>query len=186
MENIIIRTATPDDAAALLAIYAPYVTGTAITFEYDVPSLEEFRGRIANTLKKYPYLVAEKDGTVVGYAYAGAFKARAAYSWAVELSIYLSPGAKGLGMGRKLYAALEESLKKMGVTNLYACIAFPETDDEYLTRNSVDFHAHLGFTLIGHFHKCGFKFRRWYDMVWMEKLIGDHIPDQPEVTPFIP
>ena len=89
MENMIIRTATANDAEAILNIYAYYVENTAITFEYDVPTLEEFTQRIENTLKKYPYLVAEKDGEILGYAYAGVFKDRAAYDWSAETTIYL-------------------------------------------------------------------------------------------------
>ena len=100
-----IRVATKEDAEALLAIYAPYVEKTAITFEYEVPSIEEFRCRIQETLKKYPYLVAEKNGKIVGYAYAGAFHARPAYDWAVETSIYVSELQKGEGIGKALYKA---------------------------------------------------------------------------------
>lgn len=184
MSDIMIRAATPDDAGEILAIYAPYVEKTAITFEYDVPSPEEFRRRIAATLEKYPYLVAVNEGKIVGYAYAGPFKARAAYDWAAEVTIYLAPQATGLGIGRRLYAALEDALRDMGILNLYACIGYPETADEYLTRNSAEFHAHMGYGFIGLFHKCGYKFGRWYDMIWMEKIIGEHLPEQAEVRPF--
>ena len=184
MQEIIIRTASADDAAEILEIYAPYVRNTAITFEYEVPSLSEFRGRIENTLQKYPYLAAVCGGKIVGYAYAGPFKARAAYDWAVELTIYLAPEAQGKGIGRKLYAALEDALKKMGVLNLYACIGYPRVEDEYLTRNSAEFHAHLGFEKVGEFHRCGFKFGRWYDMIWMEKIIGEGTDAQQPVTPY--
>lgn len=174
MNNIRIRTATPDDAPTILAIYSHYVLNTAITFEIDVPSLSEFRGRITQTLSKYPYLVAMRDGSIVGYAYAGPFKERAAYDHSVELTIYLSPDERGQGTGRKLYTALEKSLSDMGIINLYACIGDPITEDEYLTHNSENFHAHLGFTKVGTFHKCGRKFGRWYNMIWMEKFIGEH------------
>lgn len=174
-----IRTACPEDAKKLLAIYAPYVTGTAITFEYEVPSAEEFSGRIRHVLEKYPYLVAEKDGELLGYAYAGSFHAREAYSWAVETSIYVRQDRKRAGIGKKLYDALESVLKEQGILNMNACIAFPEEEDEYLTRNSVEFHEHLGYRFVGEFRKCGYKFDRWYHMVWMEKHIGDHKHDQP-------
>ena len=174
MEQITIRNAVPEDAPALLAVYAPYVTDTAITFEYDVPSEAEFRARIAATLEKYPYFVAEKGGRAVGYAYAGPFRTRAAYGWSAELSIYLAPEAKGLGLGRRLYEALEEALRKMGILNMYACISWPEEEDAYLDRHSVAFHAHMGFRMVGEFRRCGYKFGRWYSMVWMEKLIGGH------------
>ena len=121
--NIHIRTASPDDAAALLAIYAPYVRETAITFEYEVPSTEEFARRITHTLKKYPYLVAEKDHTILGYAYAGPFHERAAYDWAVETSIYVDQNLKHSGIGGLLHDALENALKKQGILNMNACIA---------------------------------------------------------------
>ena len=228
LSGVTIRPAGPNDAAALLAIYRPYVENTAITFEYDVPTEEEFRARIAHTITRYPYLIAEREGRPVGYAYAGPFKERAAYDWAVEVSIYVAQECRRSGIGRALYRALEEVLAEMGIQNLEACIAVPavsfgsygnsstdssETDntpgtdtafaagiddtpvaaaaaatggdrkaritvpsisDEYLDRSSVDFHAHLGYRLVGGFDRCGCKFGRWYSMVWMEKHIGQH------------
>lgn len=180
-----IRPAAPADAGALLAIYAPYVNETAITFEYEVPGAAEFAGRIENTLKKYPYLVAERGGEPLGYAYAGAFKDRAAYDWAVETSVYIRRDARHLGLGRALYAALETALAAQGILNLNACIAVPPTgEDEYLSGDSVAFHERLGYALVGQFHACGYKFGRWYDMVWMEKFLGAHAADQPPVRPF--
>ncbi|MBO4367573.1 MAG: GNAT family N-acetyltransferase [Clostridia bacterium] len=170
----LIRRAELSDAERLLEIYGHYVRDTAITFEYETPSIEEFRARMARIMKRYPYLVIEKDGAIEGYAYAGAFKDRAAYDWSCEVTIYLDRRAQKCGRGRKLYEALETALTEMGIQNLYACIAYPETEDEYLTKNSVDFHAHLGYTRAGEYHKCGYKFGRWYDMVWMEKIIGTH------------
>ena len=125
-----IRSATTQDAARLLAIYAYYVEKTAISFEREVPSLTEFTGRIAKTLLKYPYLVVEEDGVVEGYTYAGPFKERAAYDRSCELSIYLARDSKGRGYGRKLYEAMEAALKDMGIMNMYACIADPITEDE--------------------------------------------------------
>ena len=172
-DNIKIRTARPEDAPELLKIYAPYVEDTAITFEYTVPTLADFKGRIEHTLKKYPYLVAERDGELLGYAYTGEFKERAAYDWAVETSIYVRQDCKRLGLGRRLYAALEAVSRLQNVLNLYACIAYPKVEDEYLTRNSVEFHTHLGFKLVGEFHNCAYKFNRWYNMVWMELPLGD-------------
>lgn len=174
MENFVVRSATVKDAEALLNIYAYYVENTAITFEYDVPTLEEFEQRIANTLKKYPYLVIEKEGAILGYAYAGVFKDRAAYDWSAETTIYLKYDAVKCGLGRMLYEALEEEMKTRGFLNLYACIGYPIEEDEYLTKNSAQFHAHLGYQTVGEFHKCGYKFGRWYNMIWMEKLIGEH------------
>ena len=179
-----IRIASENNAEDILKIYAPYVEQTAITFEYEVPSLEEFTGRIRGTLKRYPYLVAEKDGTIVGYAYVGCLKDRAAYDWAVETSIYVDMTRKHKGIGKKLYDALEQILKELGILNLYACIAYPETEDEYLTKDSVQFHAHLGYRMIGEFRNCGYKFDRWYHMVWMEKIIGEHHTGQADPQTF--
>lgn len=172
--SITIRTATPDDAAALLAIYAPYVTKTAITFEYEVPSEEEFRRRIQTTLEAYPYLVAERGGTIIGYVYASAFHTRPAYDWNVETSIYIAKEARHTGAGRKLYEALETYLRAQGIVTLYACITYPATPDPYVDTNSVDFHSHMGHDLVANFKKSGYKFDRWYDVVWMEKEIGAH------------
>ena len=181
---ITLRTAALPDAERLLEIYRPYVEETAITFEYTVPTIEEFRGRMARVLEKYPYLVAERDGTIVGYAYAGSFVGRAAYDWSVETTIYLDSAVRRQGIGGRLYAALETALAAMGILNLNACIGYPEVEDEHLTRNSVEFHAHLGYEWVGQFHNCGYKFGRWYHMVWMEKMLGGH-PVQPDpVVPF--
>ena len=176
--EITIRTASPADAKALLTIYAPYVTDTAITFEYQVPTVEEFAGRIRRVLEKYPYLVAEQDGEILGYAYVGTFHDRAAYDWAVETSIYVNQKKRRTGIGKTLYLALEAVLKEQGILNLNACIGYPEVEDEYLTKNSVEFHAHLGYRFVGEFRQCGYKFGRWYNMVWMEKHIGEHRHEQ--------
>lgn len=172
--DIHIRVASVDDAEALLAIYAPYVEKTAITFEYEVPSLDEFRGRICHTLQKYPYLVAEEKEKILGYAYVGTFHDRAAYDWAVETSIYVDENLRRSGVGGKLNRALEVVCKAMGILNMEACIAVPEVEDEHLTRNSEEYHTHIGYRLVGEFYKCGYKFGRWYNMVWMEKMIGEH------------
>ena len=174
MKKCTIRVARIEDAEELLAIYAPYVEETAISFEYSVPSLEEFQGRMRNILQKYPYLVAERDGEIVGYTYASAFKQRAAYDWDVETTIYVKQDDRKTGVGRQLYAALDEALSCQNILNLNACIGYPEKEDEYLTKNSVQFHEHLGFHMVGEFKKCGYKFNRWYNMVWYEKFIGKH------------
>ena len=177
-DSVTIRTATSADSQALLNIYAPYVINTAITFEYDVPSVEEFSSRIAHTLEKYPYLIAEEGGNILGYAYASPFHDRPAYDWAVETSIYVDQNIKHRGIGRKLHDALESTLREQGILNMNACIAYPPEEDEHLDKNSVEFHAHMGYRLVGEFYKCGYKFNRWYNMVWMEKLIGEHLSDQ--------
>ncbi len=182
--TVTIRPVQFSDAPSLVEIYRYYVEKTAITYEYEVPSVTEFENRIKAITGKYPYLVVEKDGELIGYAYTSAFHVRKAYEWSAEMSIYLSDKAKGLGLGRKLYEILEDISKKQGITNLYACIGAPEVEDEYLTNNSIHFHEHMGYKLIGRFTKCGYKFHRWYDMVWMEKIIKDHEQDAKDIVPF--
>lgn len=183
-KEIRIRSASREDAEKLLEIYAPYVRQTAITFENDVPTVEEFAARMEQVLAKYPYLVAEQEGELLGYTYAGPFKTRAAYDWAVETSIYVRQDRKRMGIGSRLYNALEEALKVQGVLNLNACIAYAVTEDAYLTNDSVRYHERCGYKLAAHFHQCGYKFNRWYDMVWMEKLIGKHTPNPRKVRPY--
>lgn len=173
-ENIKIRKATLADVPRLLEIYGYYVEKTAISFEYDIPSLEDFSNRVQNTLKNYPYLVVEEDGKVWGFVYGAAFVGRAAYRHSCELTIYLDDEARGRGYGRKLYETMETLLKAQGILNLYVCVADPIVEDEYLTKNSERFHTRLGFSKIGVFHKCGYKFGRWYNIIWMEKIIGKH------------
>ena len=175
MDNIRIRPALPEDAGRLLEIYSYYVTDTAVSFETEVPSKDEFASRIRRTLLRYPYLVAEKDGKIAGYAYAGPFVGREAYRFSCETTIYLDKDARGNGYGALLYGALEIELKQQGILNLYACIADPDREDEYLTRASERFHARMGYHRAGLFVKCGYKFGRWYNMIWMEKLIGGHV-----------
>lgn len=179
---ITIRDAAPDDAGRILEIYDYYVTKTAISFEWVTPTLEEFQERMKRTMARYPYLVAQEDGVVQGYAYAGPFVGRAACDWSCELTVYLAPDARKQGLGRRLYSALERALGGMGILNLYACIACPDREDEYLTANSADFHAHLGFVKVGEFRNCGYKFGRWYHLIWMEKIIGSHGADQKPVA----
>lgn len=183
IDNVKFRIATPEDAEELLKIYKPYVKDTAITFEYEVPSVDEFSKRIENTLKLYPYIVAVNENKILGYAYASAFHPRVAYSWSAETSIYLKKDCRGNGLGKKLYLLMEDILKKQNILNLNACIAYTLKEDSHLTNASVSFHKHLGYKLVGHFTKCGYKFNTWYDMVWMEKLIGLH---QTETNPIIP
>lgn len=173
-DAVTLRSATPEDAKALLEIYAPYIERTAITFEYTVPTVEEFRQRIADTLPHYPYIVAEYDGNIVGYAYAGLFKERAAYSRCVETSIYIRSDFRGKGAGTALYDRLEEELARQGILNVNACITWTDDENEYLTHQSPLFHAKRGYEKCAHFHKCGYKFGRWFDVIWMEKMLGEH------------
>ncbi|MGP1458354.1 MAG: N-acetyltransferase family protein [Treponema sp.] len=174
MGETAIRDVNVGDARKLLEIYAYYVKNTAITFEYEVPSLSEFENRIASTIEKYPYLCIVSGGEIAGYAYAGAFRTRTAYQWSAEVTIYLDRNARGAGLGRRLYEELETRLKAAGIENLYACVTSPSvSDDPYVTTASEVFHERMGFTKAGTFHRCGYKFDRWYNMIWMEKLIGE-------------
>lgn len=179
-----IRDAALSDAHRLLEIYDYYVRCTAITFEHVTPTLPEFRSRMERTMERYPWLVVVRDGVVEGYAYAGPLKDRAAYDWCCEVSIYLAHASAGAGLGRVLYEALHKALTAMGICSLYACIALPEQEDEYLTRNSADFHAHMGFFPVGTFRSSGYKFRRWYHMIWMEKQVGQRRGSMPPLVPW--
>lgn len=178
-----VRLATEDDAEALLSIYAHYVKNTAVSYEYAVPSTEEFRGRIRKTLANYPYLVAEVDGRIAGYIYAGRFGERKAYDWSAASSIYIGEEYHRLGIGRLLYGKLESILRRQNVTNVYAGVAEPMAEDEYLTNNSRYFHEALGYRIVGRYTGCGNKFGRWYNLLWMEKIF-DGRSDNPK--PFIP
>ena len=178
---MIIERVIEQDTAELLEIYGPYVRETAISFEYQVPTEEEFRQRIRSISAKYPYIKAVENGRILGYAYAGAFKQRSAYDWAVETTIYVRKDCRKLGVGRLLYEKLEQSLKQMGICNLNACIACTEKPDAHLNNDSMHFHEKLGYKPVGIFHQCGYKFSTWYDMIWMEKLIAPHQQNQPPV-----
>lgn len=174
IDDISIRSANPEDAKELLKIYAYYVTDTAISFETEVPSEEEFKLRIEEVLKSYPFIVACKDDEILGYAYLHSFVGRKAYELSAETTIYLNPDKKKMGIGKKLYSVLEDIAKAQNITNLYSCIGYVDKEDEYLNNNSVQFHEHIGFRMVGKFENCGHKFGRWYHMVWMEKIIGEH------------
>ena len=178
-----VRRATPADAARMLKIYAWYVEHTAVTFEYDSPSPDEFAARVERTTRRYPWLALEEQGRLLGYAYAGPLYRRAAYDWSCETTIYLDREVRGHGYGRRLYGALEAALVEMGMRGMYACVAAPMArEDEYLTLDSARFHARMGFSEAGRFHGCGYKFGRWYDVLWMEKRIGPL--DHPARAPF--
>lgn len=162
-----IRNVQVEDAANLVAIYAPYVEKTAITFETQVPTVEDFKNRIKKTMKKFPYLVAIEEGQIVGYAYASTYYARAAYDWTVELSVYVQKEARGKGVGTLLYTALEEELTARGFKNFLACIALPNPA-------SIALHEKRGYEQVAHFKKVGYKFGTWHDIVWLQKsLVGD-------------
>lgn len=172
-DMITLRPAVPEDAAKLVEIYKPYILQTAVTYEYEVPSEEAFAGRIARTLDRgYPYLIAEQNGRIIGYAYAGSYGVRAAFQHTTELSVYLDMEKKGQGAGRMLYEAIEEALRKKDFHCLVAVIAAPDEEpDPYLTRDSLKFHKAMGYKKAGELHQCGYKFGPWYNIVHMEKLI---------------
>ena len=172
-----IRVATEADAEEILAIYAKYIEQTAITFEYVVPSIEEFRGRIRHTLERFPYLIAEKDGKIAGYAYVSPFKERAAYDWSVETSIYVDMEQKRSGIGRRLYEELENILKQQGILNVNACIAYPNPQ-------SIAFHEKMGYRAVGKFTDCAYKLEQWLGMIWMEKMLGAHENPPKEFVPY--
>ena len=169
---IVIETVKLTDAARLLEIYRPYVEKTAISFEYKVPTLLEFEQRIKTTVAKYPYLVAKDGNQIVGYAYTSAFKQRAAYDWAVETSIYVDVNYCGQGIGSALYRELEKITKKQNIINMNACISSDNQD-------SISFHKKNGYRQVAYFSKCGYKFNKRHDMIWMEKFVGKH-PDNPK------
>ncbi len=179
----VIRDATIDDVNDILSIYAWYIKNTAITFEYETPSYEEFKERMERIMKHYPYLVIEKEGVVKGYAYARPYIERKACDYDCEVSVYIDHDSLKEGMGKLIYRELEKSLKNMGIVNIYASIATPKHDDEYLDNNSLEFHRHMGFRPVAVFSNCGYKFSRWYDLVWVAKTIGEYKDDMP---PFIP
>ena len=174
--SVTLRPARPEDAPELLAIYAPYVTDTTVTFEYDVPTVEEFAGRIRRILSRYPYLVAEEDGVILGYAYAAAFRERVAYVWSCEVSVYVRMDRRRQGVGRKLYTELERILRQMNIASMDACISYPN-------KGSIKFHSDMDFERVARFSKCAFKHGKWVDVVWMQKILTDS-PDPPR--PFIP
>ena len=160
-----IRFATKEDLPQILAIYAPYVTNTTASFEYEPPTLAEFTRRFEAITAQFPWLVWEEDGEILGYAYGSLPFARAAYAWAGEVSIYLAPQAQGRGIGRRLYTALEHIMTAQGYRVLYAIITEENT-------GSLAFHQALGYCQVGLFSRCGLKFDRWLSVVWMEKHLN--------------
>ena len=172
-KTITVRAVKPADASRLAEIYKPYVENTAVSFELTPPDASEMENRITTVTRKYPFFVAVYENRVVGYAYASVFKNRAAYDHCAELSVYVEGAMCGKGVGTLLYKVLERALKNMGVKNAYACIAYPDgAEDETLTKGSVRFHYARGYAICGHFTNCGYKFNRYYSMVWMEKILS--------------
>ena len=163
-----IRPVTLEDAPELVRIYAPYVEKTAITFEYQVPTIEEFEGRIEKILQRFPYLVAEEDGHILAYAYASTYYDRSGYDWAVEVSVYVDEHYLGQGLGSRLYETLETELEARGFLCFLACIALPN-------QASIALHEKRGYVKVAHFPRIGFKFDQWHDTVWMQKTIEGHV-----------
>ena len=182
--NLLIRIAKEDDAEKLLKIYSYYVKNTAITFEQKVPSLEEFSNRIKETLINYPYLVAIVDGKIIGYIYASRFRTRESYICSAATSIYIEKSYQRKGIGKKLYSELCNILLKQNITNVYAGAADPIEEDEYLTHNSEYFHKSMGFEIVAKYNKCAIKFGKWYNLIEMEKIIGEHSNQQKDFIPF--
>lgn len=181
-ELLCVRTATPEDAPALWEIYRFYVEHTTLTFEYETPTAEQFRSRIVHTLEFYPYLVAESGGEILGYAYAGRFHPRAACAWTAELSIYLKRDCRGHGLGRQLYARLEEILRAQHMVKTMARITAPT--DAYSDFGSVPFHQRMGYQLSGRTDNLGYKFGHWYALLTMDKQIGQPLAAMPDPLPF--
>nr|MCR4715275.1 GNAT family N-acetyltransferase [Treponemataceae bacterium] len=150
-----IREAQVEDAARLVEIYSYYITDTAVSFEYEVPTVDEFKERITKIKQKYPYLVCEKDGVIAGYVYASAYSSREAYDWTIATSIYVDKNIHRQGIGAKLYDALEERLKKQGIVNLLAGVAYCDPEDEYLTQDSFKFHTRMGYEKVAHMKEVG-------------------------------
>lgn len=166
LKDIKFRLADVSDTKEILDIYAPYITDTAITFEYDIPSIEEFRGRIEHISLEYPYVVCTYKDEIIGYAYAHRYGERAAFQWDVELSIYLDMNFKSLEIGKILYNKVIEILKLQNVQNIYACIT--SANDK-----SIKFHEKMGFEFIGIFKDTGYKFDKWYDITWFGMRVKD-------------
>ncbi len=167
-----LRLATPADGARIAAIYAPAVTDNATSFELKAPSAEEMTRRVSAILARMPWLVAEVDGIVTGYAYASMHRERPAYQWSVEVSAYIDTNAHRTGQGRALYTALFQILVAQGYINAYAGITLPNPA-------SVGFHQAMGFEEIGVFRGIGFKFGRWHDTLWLQRQLAPRRADAP-------
>ncbi|MCB0700567.1 MAG: N-acetyltransferase [Chitinophagales bacterium] len=167
MNEYSIRFIKPEDAQRVLDIYAPYITKSNISFEYEVPTIEEWQQRIATITAQYPWLVCEHEGVIVGYAYAGQHRARTAYQWSVESAIYIAEDFLGKGAGKLLYQKLFELLRQQGYVNVFAGMTLPNEKSEGL-------HKSCGFETIGVFRNIGYKNNRWHDVQWMQLDLQEH------------
>ncbi len=172
------RIATTDDAHAIAAIYAPYVRDTAVSFETEAPDADEIARRIERLGVQYPWVVAERDGRVVGYAYACEYRARLAYRWSVDSAVYLDASAHRKGIGRGLYARLFALLIEQGYVNVFGGITLPNA-------SSVGLHEAMGFTPIGVYRRVGYKCGRWPDVGWWQLVLREPPPDPPEPRRFV-
>ena len=172
-----IRTATEDDAEAILDIYAPIVRETAISFEDDVPSVEEMRRRIREKLERYPWLVAEEGDHLLGYGYAGPLRSRAAYRWSAEVSMYIRDDARGKGVGTAIGMEMTGILLRMGVVTLFGGTTLPNPPSEGIYRAS-------GFEEAGVWRNAGYKLGRWHDVGWYQRSIRELDGEPPEFVPF--
>lgn len=176
-EAVCVRAAAPEDAEQLLEIYTPFVISedsslSNVSFELAAPDVEEFRQRIQDISKQFPYLVGEVNGQILGYVYCHPYRERLAYQWAVEVTIYLAPAGQGKGLGRLLYETMEKLLCLQGVTMAYSCITVGND-------HSIKMHEALGYRLIGTFTNSGYKNGQWLDTVWLEKQLQP-CPKQPD------
>ena len=162
-----IRLANIADAKQILAVYAPFVTDSIISFEYEVPTLDDFENRLQTVAAEYPWLVVESGNEIVGYAYGGKHRGRTAYNWSVESTIYLAESVHGKGLARVIYISLLDCLRHLGYANAYAGITLPNP-------KSQKFHASMGFQPIGTFKNIGYKFGKWHDTHWMQKDLIKH------------
>ncbi len=166
-DNFEIRLIKETDSAEVLEIYKPYVLDTVITFEYDVPTLEDFTGRIRAITPEYPWLVCLMNNKIVGYAYASRFRYRTAYQWSAESTVYIAQAAQGMGIGIRLYHTLFDILRLQGYVNVYAGTAIPN-------EKSVRLHLSAGFETLGIYKKIGFKMGAWHDTQWFQLHLCDH------------
>jgi phosphinothricin acetyltransferase len=172
-----IRIAHAQDADAIHAIYAPTITDSVITFETELPGVEAMRQRVQTRLQDYPWLVWEDAGQVLGYAYAGRFRERAAYDWIAETSVYVHAQARRRGIARRLYEALLATMALQGINQAVGVITLPG-------EASLALHGALGFYPAGIWHKAGYKLGQWWDVgVWQKELQAVRNPP-PAVIPF--
>lgn len=172
-----IRLANPTDAIAMLAIYSPYIRNTSITFETGVPAVANFANRIHSYLEHWPWLIYEKEGQVIGYAYASRYRERVAYQWSVECSVYIDEDHLRSGVAKALYAALLAILKAQGFTTVYAVINLPND-------SSVAFHESMGFNYFATYEKVGYKLGKWKDVGWWQLKLNEYADEPPPPVKF--